>query len=270
MEFRVKYIRKSWKTNCEEERLLGVSLTGIYGNPLTSTNGPELEQLIEDLKAHAINVNISEAANLGIPASVAITCVKPSGTVSQLVGVSSGIHPWYSEYYIRTVRADNKDPLTAFLKAAGIPSEPDVTKPDNTTVFSYPIKAPEGAVVTKNLTAISHLELWKTYREHWTEHNPSVTINVREDEWMEVGAWVYKNFDSVGGVSFLPASDGHTYRQAPYQEITKEEYEAAVAKMPKTISWEDLALFEKEDTTTGTQELACVAGVCEIVDIIKA
>ena len=265
-----KYIRKSWKTNCEEERLLGVSLTGIYGNPLTSTNGPELEQLIEDLKAHAINVNISEAANLGIPASVAITCVKPSGTVSQLVGVSSGIHPWYSEYYIRTVRADNKDPLTAFLKAAGIPSEPDVTKPDNTTVFSYPIKAPEGAVVTKNLTAISHLELWKTYREHWTEHNPSVTINVREDEWMEVGAWVYKNFDSVGGVSFLPASDGHTYRQAPYQEITKEEYEAAVAKMPKTISWEDLALFEKEDTTTGTQELACVAGVCEIVDIIKA
>jgi len=265
-----KYIRKSWKTNCEEERLLGVSLTGIYGNPLTSTNGPELEQLIEDLKAHAINVNISEAANLGIPTSVAITCVKPSGTVSQLVGVSSGIHPWYSEYYIRTVRADNKDPLTAFLKAAGIPSEPDVTKPDNTTVFSYPIKAPEGAVVTKNLTAISHLELWKTYREHWTEHNPSVTINVREDEWMEVGAWVYKNFDSVGGVSFLPASDGHTYRQAPYQEITKEEYEAAVAKMPKTISWEDLALFEKEDTTTGTQELACVAGVCEIVDIIKA
>jgi len=265
-----KYIRKSWKTNCEEERLLGVSLTGIYGNPLTSTNGPELEQLIEDLKAHAISVNISEAANLGIPASVAITCVKPSGTVSQLVGVSSGIHPWYSEYYIRTVRADNKDPLTAFLKAAGIPSEPDVTKPDNTTVFSYPIKAPEGAVVTKNLTAIAHLELWKTYREHWTEHNPSVTINVREDEWMEVGAWVYKNFDSVGGVSFLPASDGHTYRQAPYQEITKEEYEASVAKMPKTISWEDLALFEKEDTTTGTQELACVAGVCEIVDIIKA
>ena len=264
-----KYIRKTWKTNCEEERLLGVSLTGIYGNPLTSTNGPDLEQLLEDLKAHAINVNISEADNLGIPASVAITCVKPSGTVSQLVGVSSGIHPWYSEYYIRTVRADNKDPLTAFLKAAGIPSEPDVTKPDNTTVFSYPIKAPEGAVVTENLTAIAHLELWKTYREHWTEHNPSVTINVREDEWMEVGAWVYKNFDSVGGVSFLPASDGHTYRQAPYQSITKEEYEAAVAKMPKTISWEDLALFEKEDTTTGTQELACVAGVCEIVDIIK-
>lgn len=264
-----KYIRKSWKTNCEEERLLGVSLTGIYGNPLTSTSGPDLKQLLEDLKAHAINVNISEAANLGIPASVAITCVKPSGTVSQLVGVSSGIHPWYSEYYIRTVRADNKDPLTAFLKAAGIPSEPDVTKPDNTTVFSYPIKAPEGAVVTENLTAIAHLELWKTYREHWTEHNPSVTINVREDEWMEVGAWVYKNFDSVGGVSFLPASDGHTYRQAPYQSITKEEYEAAVAKMPKTISWEDLVLFEKEDTTTGTQELACVAGVCEIVDIIK-
>lgn len=264
-----KYIRRSWKVNCEEERLLGVSLTGIFGNKLTSTNGPELAKLLDQLRVCAIAVNAAEAEKLGIPASVAITCVKPSGTVSQLTGVSSGIHPWYSEYYIRTVRADNKDPLTAFLKASDIPSEPDVMKPENTTVFSFPIKAPEGAVVTKNLTAIEHLEIWKTYRTHWTEHNPSVTINVREDEWMDVGAWVYRNFDHIGGVSFLPASE-HTYRQAPYQEITKEEYEQAVGKMPKDISWQDLSMFETEDGTTGTQELACVAGVCEIVDIKKS
>ena len=263
-----KYIRKSWKTNCEEERLLGVSLTGIFGSKLTSTNGPELKQLLEELRLGAVAVNAEEAAKLGIPASVAITCVKPSGTVSQLTGVSSGVHPWYSEYYIRTVRADNKDPLTAFLKAAGIPAEPDVMKPDNTTVFSFPIKAPEGAVVTENLTAIEHLELWKTYREHWTEHNPSVTINVRENEWMDVGAWVFKNFDHIGGVSFLPASE-HTYRQAPYQAITKEEYELAQSEMPKNISWQDLSMFETEDGTTGSQELACSGGVCEVVDLAK-
>lgn len=263
-----KYIRKSWKTNCEEERLLGVSLTGIFGNKLTSTNGPELKKMLNELRLGAVAVNVEEAEKLGIPASAAITCVKPSGTVSQLTGVSSGIHPWYSEYYIRTVRADNKDPLTAFLKSAGIPAEPDVMKPDNTTVFSFPIKAPEGAVVTKNLTAIEHLEIWKTYRECWTEHNPSVTINVRENEWMDVGAWVFNNFDHIGGVSFLPASE-HTYRQAPYQEITKAEYEEVLSKMPADISWQDLSMFESEDGTTGSQELACSGGVCEIVDINK-
>jgi ribonucleoside-triphosphate reductase len=260
-----KYIRKSWKSNCEEERLLGVSLTGIFGNKLTSTNGTELANLLDDLRLSAVEVNKIEAEKLGIQASTAITCVKPSGTVSQLVGVSSGIHPWYSEYYIRTVRADNKDPLTTFLKAAGVPAEPDVMKPDTTTIFSFPIKAPEGAVVTKNLTAIQHLELWKTYREHWTEHNPSVTINVREDEWLDVGAWVFRNFDNIGGVSFLPTSE-HTYRQAPYQEINAEQYQDLKNKMPQNISWEDLQLFEKEDTTTGSQELACVSGVCNIDD----
>jgi ribonucleoside-diphosphate reductase alpha chain len=263
-----KYIRKSWKTNCEEERLLGVSLTGIFGNKLTSTNGPELAAMLDELRLYAVEINSKEADKLNIPASAAITCVKPSGTVSQLTGVSSGIHPWYSEYYIRSVRGDNKDPLTAFMKAADIPFEADVMKPDNTTVFKFPIKAPEGAIVTKNLTAIEHLEIWKTYREHWTEHNPSVTINVREDEWLDVGAWVFKNFDHIGGVSFLPATE-HTYRQAPYQEITKEEYEEMVSKMPSSISWEDLCAFEKEDTTTGSQELACVGGVCEVVDIGK-
>lgn len=261
-----KYIRKAWKNNCEEERLLGVSLTGIFGNKLTSTNGPELAALLNRMRERAIEVNQKEAEDLGIQASTAITCVKPSGTVSQLVGVSSGIHPWHSEYYLRSVRADNKDPLTTFLKASDVPNEPEALKPETTTVFSFPIKAPDGAIVNSHLTAVQHLELWKTYRECWTEHNPSVTISVREDEWMDVGAWVYKNFDHIGGVSFLPATD-HIYRQAPYQEITKEQYEEAVSKMPAEISWNDLSMFETEDSTSGTQELACSAGVCEIVDI---
>ena len=261
-----KYIRKAWKNNCEEERLLGVSLTGIFGNKLTSTNGPELASLLARMREKAIQVNKDEAETLGIPQSAAITCVKPSGTVSQLVGVSSGIHPWHSQYYLRSVRADNKDPLTAFLKASDVPCEPEVTKPDTTTVFYFPIKAPEGAIVNEHLTAVEHLELWKTYREHWTEHNPSVTIYVREHEWMDVGAWVYKNFDHIGGVSFLPAVD-HIYRQAPYQELTKEQYEEAVAKMPNEIAWRDLTMFETEDGTSGSQELACSAGVCEVVDI---
>ena len=187
-------------------------------------------------------------------------------TVSQLVGVSSGIHPWHAPYYIRTVRADNSDPLTAFLKSAGIPNEPCVSKPENTTIFSFPIKAPDNAIVNNSITAIEHLEIWKTYRTHWTEHNPSITVYIKEDEWLDVGAWVFKNFDSIGGISFLPATD-HIYKQAPYQEISKEKYEEAVANMPKDIKWSDLSSYEKEDSTTGTQELSCVAGVCEIVDI---
>ncbi len=185
-----------------------------------------------------------------------------------MTGVSSGIHPWYSEYYIRSVRADNKDPLTAFLKDFGVPSEPDVMKPDATTVFYFPIKAPVGATVTSDLSAIDHLEMWKVYRQNWTEHNPSVTINVAEDEWLEVGAWVYKNFDAIGGVSFLPASE-HSYKQAPYQEITKEEYEVALAKMPANIPWQSLPLYELEDTTTGSQELACTGNACDVVDLVQ-
>jgi len=265
-----KYIRKSWKDNCEEERLLGVSLTGIFGNTLTGTVHDGLSDMLDSLREVAVGVNVDEAEILGINPSVSVTTVKPSGTVSQLVGVSSGIHPWYSKYYIRTVRADNKDPLTEFLKDFGIPHEPDVMKPDATTVFSFPIKAPEDAVVTEDLSAIDHLEVWKVYREHWTEHNPSVTINVKEDEWIDVAAWVYKNFDYIGGVSFLPASE-HTYKQAPYQEITKEEYDLAVKSMPNNIPWESLPLYELEDTTTGSQELACTSATgCEVVDLVHS
>jgi ribonucleoside-diphosphate reductase alpha chain len=263
-----KYIRKTWRDNCEEERLLGVSLTGIYGNKITATNGKALEALLDEMRDLSVSVNDKEAKSLNINPSVSITCVKPSGTVSQLTGVSSGIHPWYSEYYVRSVRADNKDPLTQFLKDSGIPFEPDVMKPEATTVFYFPIKAPKNAVLTKDLTAIDHLEMWKTYRTHWTEHNPSVTINVEEDEWMRVGAWVFDNFDSIGGVSFLPAVE-HSYKQAPYQEISKEEYESWVSKMPDSIRWDMLSLYETTDGTTGSQELSCVAGACEIVDITK-
>jgi ribonucleoside-diphosphate reductase alpha chain len=261
-----KYIRKSWKDNCEEERLLGVSLTGIFGNPITGTVHEGLSDMLDRLRESSIEVNKNESEVLGINPSVAITTVKPSGTVSQLTGVSSGIHPWYSEYYIRTVRADNKDPLTTFLKDFNVPHEPDVMKPDTTTVFSFPVKAPKNAIVTKDLSAIEHLEVWKVYRTHWTEHNPSVTINVKEDEWLDVGAWVFNNFDSIGGVSFLPASE-HTYKQAPYQEISEQEYKDLVSKMPKRIPWESLSLYELEDGTSGSQELACSAGACEIVDI---
>jgi len=263
-----KYIRKTWRDNCEEERLLGVSLTGIYGNKITATNGKALEVLLDEMRDLSVSVNDKEAKSLNINPSVSITCVKPSGTVSQLTGVSSGIHPWYSEYYIRSVRADNKDPLTQFLKDSGIPFEPDVMKPEATTVFYFPIKAPKNAILTKDLTAIDHLEMWKTYRTHWTEHNPSVTINVEEDEWMRVGAWVFDNFDSIGGVSFLPAVE-HSYKQAPYQEVSKEEYESWLSKMPDSIRWDMLSLYETTDGTTGSQELSCVAGACEIVDITK-
>jgi ribonucleoside-diphosphate reductase alpha chain len=261
-----KYIRKSWKDNSEEERLLGVSLTGIFGNTLTGTNHKRLPEILTKLREASVEENKKESELLGIEQSTAITTVKPSGTVSQLTGVSSGIHPWYSEYYIRSVRADNKDPMTTFLKDFNVPSEPDVMKPDATTVFYFPIKAPKGSVVTKDLSAIDHLEMWKVYRTYWTEHNPSVTINVSEDEWLDVGAWVFNNFDSIGGVSFLPLSE-HSYRQAPYQEISKEEYLDLVSKMPNRIPWESLSLYEIEDGTTGSQELSCVSGSCEIVDI---
>ena len=263
-----KYIRKSWKDNTEEERLLGVSLTGIFGNKLTGTVHKDLAPMLESFREYAVQTNGIEADILGVEHSTAVTTVKPSGTVSQLTGVSSGIHPWYSKYYIRTVRADNKDPLTQFLKDFGVPNEPDVMKPDATTVFSFPIAAPKNAVVTEDLSAIDHLEIWKMYRTHWTEHNPSVTINVKEDEWVDVAAWVYNNFDYIGGVSFLPASE-HSYKQAPYQPISDKEYKDALSAMPKRIPWESLPLYELEDSTTGSQELACTAGACDIVDLVQ-
>ena len=264
-----KYIRKSWQSNTEEERLLGVSLTGIFGNKLTGTLHKNLPNMLDGLRELAVGENAVEADILGINHSTAITTVKPSGTVSQLTGVSSGIHPWYSQHYIRSVRADNKDPLTSFLKDFGVPNEPDVMKPDATTVFYFPVKAPKNSTVTKDMSAIDHLEIWKTYRTHWTEHNPSVTINVAEDEWLDVGAWVFNNFDSIGGVSFLPLSE-HSYKQAPYQEISEKEYNELLKNMPDNIPWASLPLYELEDTTSGSQELACTAGACDVVDILPA
>jgi ribonucleoside-diphosphate reductase alpha chain len=264
-----KYLRKIWKDNTEEERLLGVSLTGQFGHKFMS--GKEdlvsLEAFLMTLRESARAKNKDEAGKIGIPESAAITCVKPSGTVSQLVGVSSGMHAWHSPYYIRTVRGSKGDPISTFLKEVGIPVEDDVMKPNETYVFSFPVKAPEGAIVRNDLTAIEHLNIWLVYQRAWCEHKPSITVSVKEDEWMEVGAWVYKNFDEVSGISFLPHSD-HSYKQAPYQEVTKEEYESLVAKMPKEIRWEDLSFYETEDGTSGTQTLACTSdGNCEIVDI---
>ena len=264
-----KYLRKIWKDNTEEERLLGVSLTGQFGHSFMS--GKEdlvsLEAFLITLREKARETNKKEAGNLGIPESAAITCVKPSGTVSQLVGVSSGMHAWHSPYYIRTVRGSKGDPISTFLKEVGIPVEDDVMKPNDTYVFSFPIKAPDGAVVRKDLTAIEHLNIWLVYQRAWCEHKPSITVSVKEDEWMEVGAWVYKNFDEVSGISFLPMSD-HSYKQAPYQEISKEEYEDLLAKMPKEIRWADLYFYETEDGTSTNATLACSSdGNCELVDI---
>jgi ribonucleoside-diphosphate reductase alpha chain len=264
-----KYLRKIWQKNTEEERLLGVSLTGIMDNTLTATSGGKLETALEILRAEAVLVNEAMSKQLKIPQSTAVTCVKPSGTVSQLTDAASGIHARHNPYYIRTVRGDNKDPLTQFLIAEGIPAEPDVMKPDSTTVFSFPMKSPNGAVTRTQMTAIEQLELWLTYQRHWCEHKPSVTISVKENEWMDVGAWVYEHFDEVSGISFLPFSE-HTYQQAPYQDIDAEQYAEFNKKMPKKVDWSKLSDFEKEDTTSGGRELACTAGVCEIVDIAAA
>jgi ribonucleoside-diphosphate reductase alpha chain len=264
-----KYIRKIWKDNTEEERLLGVSLTGQFGHKFMS--GKEdlvsLEAFLMTLRESARAKNKDEAGKIGIPESAAITCVKPSGTVSQLVGVSSGMHAWHSPYYIRTVRGAKGDPISTFLKEVGIPVEDDVMKPNDTYVFSFPVKAPDGAIVRNDLTAIEHLNIWLVYQRAWCEHKPSITVSVKEDEWMEVGAWVYKNFDEVSGISFLPMSD-HSYKQAPYQEVTEEEYNSLVAKMPAEIRWEDLSFYETEDGTSTNATLACSSdGNCELVDI---
>ena len=259
------YLRKIWKKNTEQERLLGVSLTGIMDNMVLSKT-LDSKTWLKEMKELAIDTNIYYSAILKIPQSAAITCVKPSGTVSQLVDSASGIHARHSDYYIRTVRGDNKDPLTMFLKDSGIPAEPCVMKPDSTTVFSFPTKSPTGSVTRNTMTAIEQLELWKHYALNWCEHKPSVTITVKDEEWMEVGAWVYKNFEICSGISFLPHSD-HTYAQAPYQDITEEEYNDLKKQMPTKIDWSALSLYEKKDTTNSSQTLACTADGCEIVDI---
>ena len=260
------YLRKIWQKNTEEERLLGVSLTGILDNKLLGASNAGLDKTLEHLKNVAITTNAEWAERLGVPQSAAITCVKPSGTVSQLVDSASGIHARHSQYYIRTVRGDNKDPLTQFMKDQGIPSEPDVMKPETTTVFSFPMKSPEGAITRNDMTAIEQLELWLIYQRHWCDHKPSITVTVRDHEWMEVGAWVYKHFDEVSGVSFLPHSD-HTYQQAPYQEVGEREYLDLLAIMPPKIDWAKLSDYETEDTSKGVSTFACVGGACEIVDI---
>ena len=260
------YLRKVWQKNTEEERLLGVSLTGIMDNPLLTTKNGGLDKTLRNLKSIAVDTNAGWADRLGVPVSAAITCVKPSGTVSQLVDSASGIHARHSPYYIRTVRGDIKDPLTQFMRDNGIPNEPCVMKPDSTVVFSFPMKAPEGATVTSDLSAIDQLEMWLVYQRNWCEHKPSVTINVKSDEWFEVGAFVYKHFDEMSGVSFLPYNE-HTYQQAPYQEVGKSEYEELLSLMPKSINWSKLAEYEQEDNTSGMQTMACSGDSCEIVDL---
>jgi len=266
-----RYLRSIWRRNAEEERLLGVSITGIMDNELlyqdinniSGSNTPmvKLADTLEKLREVAVQTNKEWAYKLGINQSAAITCVKPSGTVSQLAGCSSGIHPSYSDYYVRTIRADVRDPLCSFLKKVGVPWEADVMKPDNTVVFSFPQKSPGTSVNRTAVSAIEQLELALVYKNSWCEHNPSITVYVREHEWMQVGAWVYDHFDDVVGIAFLPYSD-HVYAQAPYQEVSKEEYESLLAKMPKTIDWSEMK--EVQDNTTGSQELACAGGVCEV------
>ena len=262
-----KYLSREWKKNCEEERLLGVSLTGIMDNSLTNGKKGKLEDLLETLKNVAIKTNKEFSEKLGIEQSAAITCVKPSGTVSQLVDSASGIHARHNPYYIRTVRADNKDPLCKFMKDAEFPNEPDVLRPKHTTVFSFPMKGPKNAICRTDITAIDQLKIWSTYQKHWCEHKPSITISVKEQEWPEMGNWVWNNFDDISGISFLPFSE-HTYRQAPYQDCTEEEYTTALKAMPKNVDWSLLSSYEEKDFTVGSQELACAADEgCEVVDL---
>jgi len=259
-----RYLRKVWRNNCEEERLLGVSLTGIMDHPVMngSEGNDKLISWLEQLKAVSQDVNDELSALLGINPSTAINAVKPSGTVSQLVDTASGIHPRYSPYYIRTVRADNKDPLAILMMDKGVPFEPDITKPNTTVIFSFPIKSPEGSVFRDDRTAIDQLELWKVYQLHYCEHKPSITIYVKENEWLEVASWVYNNFDILSGVSFLPHSN-HNYKQAPYQEIEEEEYYKELENVVN-INWDDLSEYEKTDQTTSMKEYACTGNSCEL------
>lgn len=263
---RFPYLRKIWQRNTEEERLLGVSMTGIMDNTLTNGKEGDLAALLEHLRGVAVETNKEWAEKLGIPVSAAITCVKPSGTVSQLVDSASGIHARHNPYYIRTVRGDNKDPLTQFMKDQGIPSEPCVYNGDVTTVFNFPVKSPEGAITRTQMTAVEQLEMWLIYQRHWCEHKPSVTVSVKKDEWLEVGNFVYEHFDEMSGVSFLPFDD-HIYQQAPYQDIGKSEYEQLMSLMPERIDWSLLQEYESEDGTKSSQTFACAGDVCEIVDI---
>jgi len=260
------FLSKVWTSNCEEERLLGVSLTGImdhevFSGQIESCPG-QLSQWLRELQKVAVETNREVAEAIGIHASTAITCVKPSGTVSQLVDCSPGIHPRFSKHYIRTVRGDKKDPISQFMIDQGVTCEQDVTK-DSHWVFSFTRTTPDGAITASDITAIQQLDLWKIYAENWCHHKPSCTIYVEEGEWLNVGSWIYDNFHLVSGLSFLPKSD-HVYRQAPYQAISGEQYQQFVSNSPKLVEWSNLSSYEYEDTTTGSQEYACTAGVCDI------
>lgn len=261
-----EFLRPEWQQNAEEERLLGVSLTGQFGNELLSgkLGKRALKHTLTEMRKHAVSINKKYAKELGINQSVAITTVKPSGTVSQLTYSSAGMHPWHSEYYLRTIRADIKDPLNQFLTDIGVPSEPDIAKPDSSTVFTFPVKAPDNAVTRHDISAVEHLDIWLAYKKFWTEHNPSITVSVKDNEWIEVANWVYQNWDDVGGLSFLPF-DNHTYKQAPYQECDEATYNQFYHDTPKVIDWSMLSAYEFEDNTTGVQTLACVSGSCELV-----
>ena len=263
------YLRPIWKETTEKEALLGVSMTGIMDNALTNGKHPNLAPRLQMFRKIAVDTNEYYAKRLGINQAAAVTAVKPSGTVSQLCDTASGIHARYAKHYIRTVRGDNKDPLTQFMADQGIPNEPCVMKPDQTTVFSFPMQSPEGSVTRWDMTAIDQLEMWLAYQRYFTCHKPSVTIDVLEHEWVGVGAWVYDHFEEMSGVSFLPRTE-HTYQQAPYQDCSATEYNEAKQKMPSRIDWSKLTDYEKEDTTKGSQTMACVGGVCELVDIEAA
>jgi ribonucleoside-diphosphate reductase alpha chain len=264
------YLRPEWKQNAEEERLLGVSMTGQMGHSvLNGREGrKELRRWLKELKQVAISTNRKEARRLGINPAAAITTVKPSGTVSTLTNTSSGMHAWHAPFYIRTVRCDKNDPMARFMEDAGVPMEEDVMNP-KAVVFSFPFKAPEGAVTRDDMTAIDQLEMWLDYKTYWTEHSPSVTVSVKDEEWAEVGKWVFDHFDTITGISFLPHTD-HVYKQAPFQTVDEQTYNEALAAMPDSLNWEWLPLYESEDTTTGSQTLACTAGVCDVVDLIKS
>ena len=262
-----KGLRHKWTVNTEEERLLGVSMTGIMDSSLTNGKKGNLKDLLRMLRGRVVLTNSKWADKFGIQRSKAMTCVKPSGTVSQLVDAASGIHARHNSYFIRTVRGDNKDPMTQFMISKGIPNEPDVMKPDHTTVFSFPMKSPRGSILRADMTALEQLEFWLIYATEWTHHKPSVTVSVKESEWLQVGSWVFDHFDHMSGVSFLPHSE-HSYQQAPYQDCTKAEYTKLLKEMPKSIDWDELSEFEKEDNTTGAQTLACAAGGCEVVDLL--
>ena len=263
-----KYLRKLWKRNCEEERLLGVSLTGICDNPFTAWPSEELSEFLNQARTYAVDVNTVWAGALNINPSVAVTSIKPSGTVSQLCNSSSGIHPRYSKYYIRRVRNDEKDPLTQLMIDAGVPYERDKMSP-TTMVFSFPIESPD-SVFRNDKTAIEQLEHYLCFSENWTEHNPSITVYVREHEWLEVGAWVYRNFDKVNGISFLPFNDTeHTYEQAPYEEVSEDEFNKLSSEFPSFVPWGNLHLYEKTDQTKAMAEAACVAGGCDLADLME-